>query len=242
MVTKNDLMGFVRRDGPLNARVVFLSIEDGSDLKTRDNFEEYYGQPESNQAWEPQEPIQPSEDCGFPGVYIPKLMVALLGGPAAAAPSYRASRLYRSDCSNIKYYPIAKKIQDLWPEFLTREDDFGRDEYLARCHSSERHDAILRAHGASFAPDRLFVILGARTQWEAFLASRVFGGERLRVMEEIRNGKLIGRLIGNDQDVLRYCYFWMFRHPPIREPDLAAFAQRVRARAGHVLATIPPLT
>jgi hypothetical protein len=228
-------MRFVRRDGPLSARVVFLTIEDGSDLRTTEKFEEYYGQPEENQAWVPKTPILPSEDCGLPGVFIPKLMVALLGGTAATV-------LYGSDCCNIKYYPIAKKKQARWPEFLTRDDDFGPAEYYARCHSSERHEAILRAHGELFTPDRLFVILGARAQWEPFLASRVFPGERLLVLDELRNGKLIGRLIGTEKGILRYCYFWMFRRPPIQEPDIVAFAERVRARARSLLAEIPPIS
>lgn len=242
VATKDDLMQFVRRDGPLNARVVFLTIEDGSNLRSAADFDEYYGGPTENQAWEPRSPILPSEDCGLPGVFIPKLMVAMLGGTTSAVPAYRATRLYGPDCSNIKYYPIAKKKQPRWPEFLTREGDFGPTEYYARCHSSERHDAIFRAHGPAFTPDRLFIILGARAQWEPFFATRVFPGEKLRVLMELRNGKFVGTITGTEGGRFRYCYLQMFRRPPVPDSDLLTFAREVRVRAGHLLAGIPPLS
>ncbi len=89
-VTRDDLLRFVRRDGPLSARVVFLTIEDGSDFRSREQFEAYYGAPEAQQVWEPKPPL-PDEYFGLPGEYIPKLMLAFAGADMSAWESYKTT-------------------------------------------------------------------------------------------------------------------------------------------------------
>jgi hypothetical protein len=241
-VTKDDVIRFVRRDGPLAARVVFLTIEDGCDIETREAFESYYSNP-AEQVWEPTPPLA-DDDYGLPGKYIPQLMLALHGMDVGLWRLYKLNHLYVQDCCNIKYYPIAKKKQDQWPEFLKDNGDFTREEYWSRCHSSERHDAILRQHGAAFSRDKLIVILGAHNDaWAPFLASRIFPGERLVSLEEVHDaaGKFVGKVVGTEQGAFRYCYFWMFRRPPIYEADLTKFAQAVKVRAAHLIPPAPQL-
>ncbi len=108
---------------------------------------------------------------------------------------------------------------------------------MRRCHSAERHDAIQREHGGAFSPEKLIVVLGAHAAWAPFLASRVFPGQRLIELKTVRDagGRFVGRLFGDEEAGLRYCYFQMFRRPPPSNTDIVAFAEEVRTWAAHLL-------
>jgi hypothetical protein len=237
-VTAEQVLAFVRRDGPVTAPAVFLTIEDASDLDSPEEFESYYGN-QLNQTWE-RTAEDKLGDWGLPAKWIPKFMLALLDREISGSTDYLVNRLYIRDTCNIKYFPIARKGQSTWPSFLKDHAGFGENEFLRRCLSSARHDAILEVHGHALCQDKLIVILGRRDAWKAFLDTKIFAKEKIVSLEgAIRDagGHFVGELYGTERGEFRYCYFKMFGHN-VSDAGMLRVAERVRARAAHLIERI----
>ena len=67
-----DVMRFIRRDGPAEARFVFLSIEDGGGFDSKERFKQYFSR---DPVWAP----TTREQCelGKPGEIISKMMCSV---------------------------------------------------------------------------------------------------------------------------------------------------------------------
>jgi hypothetical protein len=223
------LLNFVRRDGRQEAPVVFLTIEDGGSFTNKEDFLKYYSDP-ANEVWERTERT-PGMKEGMPGLYIAKLMTGLFSGSIAGWADYREQHLYlRNEC-NIKYRPIARRTTNEWQTFFTNEGGITWTDYLDRCNSPERHEVMLRKNPRAFAPSKLFVILGLRDEWKAFLDARVFAADAARSLEVVKDarGRIVHELFGPATGSLSYCYFNMFRRGN-RNADIEAFCESAGKR------------
>lgn len=166
-----DVMNFIRRDGPENAPVCFLTIEDGGSLLEH-QFEEYIN---GNDHWIPETKDRPLtySNSGLPGEFISKIMSGVFGNFNNWS-EYRANNLYLKNENNIKFYPIGRKGTSTWDSWLEKKLNMSNSEYIVKC-LAERHEIIYEKLNHILNIERTFVILGARDEWSFFLKKYAFG-------------------------------------------------------------------
>lgn len=165
------VMKFVRRDGPDNAVVCFLTIEDGGVLE-REAFIKYISEspiwiPEKNKALK-------HDDVGLPGEFISKIMTYAFHDLIECSDweEYRASHLYRKNECNVKYYPIGRHDTGIWEPWLQDFLGITSSEYKMQCQA-ERSGIINEQCGSVLSGASLFIMLGALDEWSYVLRKYV---------------------------------------------------------------------
>lgn len=169
-VIMNQVLEFIRQDGPLDAPICFLTIEDGGDL-SENEFDDYIN---GNDHWLPGNEDRPLtyKNTGLPGEFISKIMCGIFDDFKNWS-DYRAKKLYSKNEINIKFYPIGRKNTSIWESWLEKKLNVTNTEYIIQC-LAERHKIIYEKLNGVFNKNRIFIILGARDEWSYFLKKYVF--------------------------------------------------------------------
>lgn len=200
-----DIMNFIRRDGPENAPICFLTIEDGGSL-LENEFDDYINR---NDHWIPENERRPLtyDDTGIPGEFIAKIMCGVFGDFDNWR-EYRANKLYSENEINIKFYPIGRKDTSTWDIWLEKKINMSNAEYITKC-LAERYDIINKKLDYIFKDDRIFVILGARDEWSYFLKNYVFNIENIK---KDLNSIYVYEFFYDAYNKLLFSYYPMFKY------------------------------
>jgi len=206
----NEVMKFVRCDGDSTAPVCFLTIEDGGEFwttpdRTIENFRKAF---QGNPVWVHSGDVSKMEKFGKPGQYMAKLMLSIFGGTVEQWQEY-SPKLHKNNECNIKFYPIGGRRQTDWcPEF---SDALGwtRNEYLEQCRA-QRPEIIASTYPKAFNGKQFHIILGAKSEWCAFLKQFCYKGEVGVQQYKNDSGKLMYETYF-EGGALVFAYFPIFR-------------------------------
>ncbi len=197
-------MKFIRRDGPENAPICFLTIEDGGDL-IEIQFDDYIN---GNDHWIPENKDRPLtySNSGLPGEFIAKIMSGVFGD-FDNWNEYRAYNLYAKNENNIKFYPIGRKGTSTWDLWLEKKLNMSNTQYITQC-LAERHEIIYNKLNHIFNDNRVFIILGARDEWSYFLKKYVFNMANINKELNSSHGY---EFYHDDQNKLLFSYYPIFK-------------------------------
>jgi hypothetical protein len=218
----DEVLKFVRRDGPIKAPVCFLTIEDGGDFwetipRSADEFCKYHR--DWDGIWEPVE--RNTETLGKPGLFCSKIMLALFSDAIDNSGKYRDERLYVKNECNIKFYPIGRIGTSYWCDEFTEALGIGSGEYVDQC-KTQRPEIIHGKCSDAFDGSQLHIIIGAKEDWISFLQKYTYT-EKLQ-LHQYRNdsGKIIYEIYMDGQN-LAFSYFDIFRRG-ISDQEILDFA------------------
>lgn len=185
------VLNYVRCDGvPDGSEITFLTIEDGGDLigyhkiQNKNEFFSLICDPNSNIYTRPRsdddereiQNISLTKHFGRPGIVISKLMACIQYNDISRWEEYGQNQLYQSDAQiqirNIKYYPLGRPKQNLWPLEYKKFLGLEWAEYMAICRSN-RTDILLKHKILKFLETDRYIILGAIAEWRTLL-DRIF--------------------------------------------------------------------
>jgi hypothetical protein len=206
MNPKIDVLNFIRRDGLIEAPILFLTIEDGEGLHSSAEFMKYFA---DDEVWEPK--CRNEKYKGKPGQIISKIVVGTFLGNLNEWREYRKYLYINNEC-NIKYYPIARKKTEEWKEYYTDLTGLSRDQYLALC-DKRRAAIIWEKYRSLFDSEKFIIILGGFAKWGYFLNKYVYKEVSLKGQgeEADEKGKTKWSFYLDNKGKLLYSYFNMFR-------------------------------
>lgn len=216
-----DILRFVRRDGPVDAPICFLTIEDGGDFwgtepRTTEVFLQSF---HSSPAWTPSD--RKFEKLGKPGQYLSKLMLAIFSGSLDKWSKYRDERLYLANECNIKFYPIGRRNTGYWCDEFSAALGLTHDEYLEQC-VTQRPEIISATYPQAFDRSQLHIIVGAKAEWRCFLKKFCYRGHLQLTQYKTTTGKLMYETYF-EAEILAFCYFDVFRRG-ITDQEILEFA------------------
>lgn len=217
-----NVLSFIRRDGPISAPLVFLSIEDGGDdFISLDHFRKWILR---NDVWKPS--TREKMKLGRPGEIISKIVLSASQSSLEGWQKYRDEVLYlRNEC-NIKYYPIGRSSVSTWKDFFTEATGLTHGEYIALCRR-ERSRIIWDRYGQLFQSANTKIVLGAINEWSAFFETHLGIVSHRRHDEAKKRGQYKWGLILSDGGDLHYAYLSMFSHG-LSSNDILSFGQALR--------------
>jgi hypothetical protein len=175
------IINFVRWDGPIDARIRFLTIEDGGGFKEHEKCEktEFLDYFNSNWHWLPKDSSELNGSLGKPGIFIPKIMVGLKEGALSSWKHYRKNHLYMRNESNTKFYPISRKDTSEWDSRFTEYIGKTKQDYEELCLKL-RPRVIVKHPGYNFDTSYIYIILGAEREWLKCL-KLIFGEKEIEI-------------------------------------------------------------
>lgn len=231
-LTLERILNFVRRDGPENAPICFLSIEDGGGFAKDGSFNEeefvkFYSD-EKNEIWIPSDEERPLtlSHTGIPGEFIAKIMCGIFSDLNKWS-DYRADKLYSTNEINIKFYPISRKTTKEWHEFLEKYLGLTLSEYIVFCHAERPHIIHEKLKHIFSDNQRIFIILGARDEW-IYLSKRYTFKDK-NIERKFYKGKDHNfELFLNEDNKLLFAYYNIFLRGARSTSRIEAFCNEVR--------------
>ncbi|PPI80305.1 hypothetical protein DXI23_11570 [Marinobacter flavimaris] len=225
----SDVMNFIRRDGRAGAPVAFLTIEDGGENGSEEEFLKYIG---GTGVWEPG--VKRRIELGRPGDCISKIMSGLLFGSLENSANYRDYTIYLSNEWNLKFYPIGRPGQHDWQDYYSTVSGLTKSEYASECQKL-RPTLIWNRYGDFLEQSELVVILASRPEWLSVLKhSEKFQYEVYHV-EKQPNGPWKWAFFFKSDGILAFAYFGMFVRG-VSNRDYLEFAELLRKYSGNALA------
>jgi len=223
------VMNYVRSDGPVDAPVCFLTIEDGGRF-TFESVDDFMGRCfcPANESWE--RTPECTEKFGKPGQFMAKIILALCCESIEGWRQYRDGSLHARSETNIKFYPIPRRNTREWKPVFSEAIGLSMAEYLARCWT-ERPQIIFRKLTKMFHADRLHLILGAKLEWVAFLRHYVYPDASPCVAPRDSRGRTRYAIYCRADETLAFACFDIFR-PGCRNDDILEFAATLRSYMG----------
>ena len=220
----NQVMQFVRRDGPASPPVCFLTIEDGGVLK-QTAFDDYI---KGASVWVPNKDLPLTKNhVGLPGEFISKIMTYAFHDLINCSEweEYRARKLYRENECNIKYYPIGRHDTGVWEPWLQERLGITASEYKAQCQS-ERPQIIYEQCQSCFSSATLFIMLGALDEWSYFLRKYVCDDYSL-ILANGQHSEFAIPPIANTA----FAYYPIFKWGYRNDEKIHAFSEEIRKQA-----------
>lgn len=177
-----DILSYVRIDGPLDAPICFLTMEDGGgfkaeDLATRDKFKESFKENDPHHVPEQGEYEKKCTEenmaligiIGQLGIRIAKVMAALLG--IEDYREYAKRSLYTRHETNVKFYPISFSTADGGdPEIKAKIEEFlglSIAEYRDICRG--HRTVLFKGNSSMFSSDKFYI--SSCSEWMEVLRS-----------------------------------------------------------------------
>lgn len=204
-MNKKKVLEYIRRDGKIDAPILFLTIEDGGGFESIQDFRNYF---ESDGAWQPE--IREPTELGKPGVIIPKIILGIIKGSLEGWQSYRDNYLYLENELNLKFYPIARPQTCVWRDFYSEYTGLTSEEYLNKC-LEVRPDIIWSRYSQCIANAKLTIILGELKGWKSLLQSKKNIAVENECMELDKKGHVKWAFYYSKDGNLEFTYFNMFR-------------------------------
>jgi len=221
-------MNYVRMDGPLNAPVCFLTIEDGGSLPCN-TAEEFMSKsfPPEGEAWKGTDgkPID-INPVDKPAQFMSKLMMTIFGNNMDGWQNYRDHLLCLRNELNIRFYPIARHGTAEWQAQVRDAIGLSNRKYAAHCQEM-RPTIIHTKCRTAFEGKRLHIILGARSEWIDFLKRFVYSGELTCEPCHDSEQKMKYAIYRQSDKRLAFAYFDVFRRG-ITITDIPEFADILR--------------
>ena len=218
-----NVLPFIRRDGPISAPLVFLSIEDGGDdFTSLDQFRKWIL---GDDVWEPR--TRNKMKLGKPGEIIPKIILSASRSSLDGWQKYRDEVLYLSNECHIKFYPIGRGKVSTWKGFFTEATGLTHGEYMALCQR-ERPQIIWDRYGSLLQSVNVKIVVGAINEWSDFFDTYSEPAANNRDDETKRRGHSKWGLILRDDGNLHYAYLNMFARG-LSSNDILSFGEALRA-------------
>ncbi len=199
------VLKYIRRDGKIDAPILFLTIEDGGGFNSINEFHNYF---ESDGTWQP-EKREPTK-LGKPGTIIPKIILGTVKGNFKGWQSYRDTYLYLKNELNIKFYPIARPQTSVWKEFYSEFTGLSCEEYIDKC-LEVRPNIIWDRYGKCITNTKLIIILGELQGWKNLIQSKKNILIETEVIEHDIKGHVKWAFYYSKGGKLEFTYFNMFR-------------------------------
>lgn len=173
---KNSILEFVRWDGPSEAPIYFLTMEDGigfnsNELKSKKSFYRYFKNIDAN--WLPNNTTN-MKTCGRMGQRISKIMTVLLNNDTKGWRQYMNLSLYKKNEANIKFYPIARYDARKWNIKIQEYTGLKIGQYEMLC-KKKRIDIFLNKNRQfCLSKDKFYIIADSKAPWINVL-KKVFG-------------------------------------------------------------------
>jgi hypothetical protein len=176
----NAALKHIRVDGPIDAPIKFLTIEDGdgyskADLKNYSLLLEKLANPGHKKNGAAPGEIEGLmherasflKALGKPGKFICKFMCVWNEKPMAGYQDYAKNTLYQREEANIKFYPLARSKQIKWEsEGFHELTGLRSSEYLRACKAYRPY--LFNKENVIKRSDKI-IILGAESEWLAAL-------------------------------------------------------------------------
>jgi hypothetical protein len=227
----NKIMNFVRVDGPIDAPLRFLTIEDGGGfsedkVENREKFFEYFKAENEHQMPEK------IDGRGKPAVFISKIVSFLINKELSKSKFYMNNSLYKKNESNFKFYPISRRKMKDWNKNYTKKKYFGinKQEYEELCHLI-RPEIIVENKYYKFNTDYNYIILGAKIPWLHCL-KLMFKRENINIdflkTKSVNDskGNTIYQFYYDNTGKLAFSYFSIFRLG-VSENDIKKFSDEL---------------
>ena len=229
----SDVMNFIRRDGRAGAPIAFLTIEDGGENGSEEEFLKYIG---GSGVWEPG--VKRRIELGRPGDCISKIMSGLLFGNLENSGNYRDYTIYLSNEWNLKFYPIGRPGQHDWQDYYSASSGLTQSEYASECQK-HRPSIIWERYGDFLEQSELVVILASRPEWLSVLEQSAKYQYQNYHAEKHSNGHWKWAFFFRSDGTLAFAYFGMFARG-VTNRDYLEFSELLLKHAGAALANRIP--